>query len=139
MSSRIHVKRQTKYNFLWEEDHSWLQNVRTASFQHIVRFVKINFQLEVVVYVQYCVVVVYRYKKVVESLKNEVTVLYLSFITFITNDFECFLITFQSMTPRNHLLYTEMIWLIRTLMSKFLKSRLMINEIDGKKSPQINY
>ena len=58
-----------------------------------------------------------------------------SFTAFITNDFEPFLITFQSMTPRIHLLYTEMSRLIRTLMSKFAQSRLLVNEIDVKNSP----
>ena len=47
-----------------------------------------------------------RYKRIVKSLKNEITVPYLSFITLIVNYFERFFITFQSMTPRTHLLYT---------------------------------
>ena len=29
-----------------------------------------------------------------------------------------------------------MVWLIRTLVSKFVKSRLLVNEIDGKKVPK---
>ena len=29
-----------------------------------------------------------------------------------------------------------MVWLIRTLVSKFVKSRLPVNEIDGKKVPK---
>ena len=72
-------------------------------------------------------------KKIVESLKNKLTVPYLLFIAIIANDFEHFLVMFQSMI---HLLYTEMVQLIRTLMSKFVKSRLLVDEIDGKKSPK---
>ena len=73
------------------------------------------------------------YKKIVKSLKNELTVLHLSFITFIANDF---LITFQLMTPRIHLLCREMVRLIRTLMSKFVKSRLLVDEIYCKTVPK---
>ena len=76
------------------------------------------------------------YKRIVELLKNEQTVPYLSFIATIANDFERFLTMFQLMTPRILLLYTEMVRLIRTLMSKFVKSRLLVDRIDGKKVPK---
>ena len=49
------------------------------------------------------------HKRTVESFKKELRVLYLSFTAFIVNDFQCFLIMFQSMTPRIHLLYTEIL------------------------------
>ena len=76
------------------------------------------------------------YKRIAELLKNELTVPYLSFIATIANDFERFLTMFQSMTPRILLLYTEMVRLIRTLMRKFVKSRLLVDRMDGKKVPK---
>ena len=70
-----------------------------------------------------------QHKRTVELFKNELRVLYLSFTAFIVNGFQCF----QSMTPRIHLLYTEILWLIITLMSESVKFRLQVDRIDGKK------
>ena len=66
----------------------------------------------------------------------ELTVPYTSFDGFIANDFEHFLIKFQSMAPRIYLLYTEMVRLIKTLISKFVKSRLLVGEMNFTKVPK---
>ena len=44
---------------------------------------------------------------------------------------------FQPMKPKIHLLYSEMIELIRTLMSKFVKSKLLYDEQNGSKIPKL--
>ena len=66
----------------------------------------------------------------------ELTVPYTSFDAFIANDFEHFLIKFQSLAPRIYLLYTEMVRLIKTVMSKFVKSRLLVDEMNFTKVPK---
>ena len=78
-----------------------------------------------------------RYKRIVEVLKNEATIPYLSFIAFIANDFEQFLTKFQSSRPMIHVLHSEMVRLVRTLMTKFVKSRLLVDDKkDGQQIPK---
>lgn len=77
-----------------------------------------------------------RYKRIEESLSNKLTVPYLAFIAFIANDFERFLTMFQSMKPMIHILHSEMIKLVRNLMNKFVKSRLLVDVVDGKRVPK---
>ena len=74
-----------------------------------------------------------RYKRIERSLNDKLTVPYLPFIAFIANDFERFLTMFQSMKPMIHILHSEMVKLIRTLMNKFVKSRLFVDEVDGNR------
>ena len=44
---------------------------------------------------------------------------------FIANDFKIFLTMFQSMKPKIHLVFSEMMKLLRAIMAKFVKSKLL--------------
>ena len=78
-----------------------------------------------------------QYKRIKESLQDSFTVPYISFIAFIANDFEQFLTMFQSTRSMIHILHTEMTRLLRTLMSKFVKSKLLIGDNITKRFPSL--
>lgn len=77
-----------------------------------------------------------RYKRIKESLQASLTIPYISFIAFVASDFERFLTMFQSTRPMIHILHSEMTRLLRTLMSKFVKSKLLVDDKDNKKVPK---
>ena len=58
-------------------------------------------------------------------MENKTFVPYIAFIAFIANNFEIFLKAFQSMESRFHIVYREMSKLLTSLMSKFIKSKLL--------------
>ena len=64
-----------------------------------------------------------RYQRIESSLKDNSTLAYISFCAYISQDFEAFLLPFQSEEPMIHVLYPEMINLLTTLMRKFIKRR----------------
>ena len=59
---------------------------------------------------------------------------YIAFIALIANDFEIFLKTFQPMKTRIHIVYPEMSKLLTSLMSKFIKSKLLRDDFSNAKS-----
>ena len=67
-------------------------------------------------------------------LEDEISVPYIAFIAFVANDFEIFLKTFQSMKSRIRILYPEMGKLLISLMSKFVKSKLLRDDSNNTKS-----
>ena len=75
-----------------------------------------------------------RYKRIKEVFGNETSVPYIACIAFIANDFEIFLKTFQSIKSRIHILYSEMNKLLTSLMSKFIKSKLLKDDSNNAKS-----
>ena len=71
-----------------------------------------------------------RYKQICDHLQSELTLPYLAFVAF-AHAFEVFLVKFQSMRPRIHLLYSALEHLLWTLLSKFMKSKYIYDEVDG--------
>ena len=59
---------------------------------------------------------------------------YIAFIAFVTNDFDIFLKTFQSLKSRIYIVYSEMSKLLTSLMSKFIKSKLLRDDSNNTKS-----
>ena len=45
-----------------------------------------------------------RYKNIIECLNDDLTLLYLSYVVFLANEYESFLLTFQTENPLNHML-----------------------------------
>ena len=68
-----------------------------------------------------------RYQQISESLKDPLNLCYTSFCAFATNDFESFLLPFQSEEPMIHLLYPEMYKLLESLMTKFIRKKRLAN------------
>ena len=69
-----------------------------------------------------------QYEKICESLNDDSTLCYLSFVTYFASDFESFLTKFQCLKPLIHILYEEMETLLWTVMAKFLKSKYLTNK-----------
>ena len=65
-----------------------------------------------------------RYQRISESLKDTLNLCYTS---FAINDFESFLLPFQSEEPMIHLLYPEMYKLLESLMTKFIRKKRLAN------------
>ena len=74
-----------------------------------------------------------RYERICESLNDESTLCYLSFVAYFASDFESFLTKFQSMKPLIHILYEEMETLLWNVMAKFVKSKYLTNKNNGEK------
>ena len=74
-----------------------------------------------------------RYERICESLNDDSTLCYLSFIAYFASDFESFLTKFQSLKPLIHILYEEMETLLWNVMTKFVKSTYLTNKKDGEK------
>ena len=74
-----------------------------------------------------------RYQRIKKVLESESSVAYIAFVAYLANDFEIFLKTFQSMETRIHILYSEMSKLLTSMMSKFIKSRILV---DNNKQPK---
>ena len=64
-----------------------------------------------------------RYERICETLSDDSTFCYLSFVAYFASDFESFLTKFQSMKPLIHILYEEMETLLWNVMAKFVKSK----------------
>ena len=68
-----------------------------------------------------------RYQRISGSLKDPLNLSYTSFCAFATNDFESFLLPFQSKEPMIHLLYPEMYKLLESSMTKFIRKKRLAN------------
>ena len=71
-----------------------------------------------------------RYQRIKEKLEDELTQPYLAFIAFVSQDFESFLVQFQSDAPLIHLLFLKMKQLVFNLMTKFVKKDKMYENVD---------
>ena len=71
-----------------------------------------------------------RYQRIKEKLEDELTQPYLAFIAFVSQDFESFLVQFQSDAPLIHLLFPKMKELVFNLMTKFVKKDKMYENVD---------
>ena len=69
-------------------------------------------------------------KRLKERFQCNTSEAYLSFMWFITQDFEAFLRRFQFEQPMIHLLYLSMVEMIRSIMTKFIKKKYLVLE-DG--------
>ena len=74
------------------------------------------------------------FKSIKEVLENETFGPYIALIAFIANNFEIFIKTFQSLKSRIHIFYPEMSKLLTSLMSKFIKSKLLKDDSNNAKS-----
>ena len=64
-----------------------------------------------------------RYQGISESIQDPLNLCYTSFCAFATNDFELFLLPFQSEEATIHLLDPEMYKLLESLMTKFIREK----------------
>ena len=64
-----------------------------------------------------------RYQRIHDHLKNPITLAYVAFCAYVARDFESFLLPFQSEKPMVHLMYPQMVTLLRNLMVKFIKGK----------------
>ena len=80
-----------------------------------------------------------RYKRICEALRNDIhTQGYLGFFAFSPQDFEAFLVQFQTESPMIHMLYPPMCKLLNSLLQKFILPKKLKND-DGefKSQPEI--
>ena len=75
----------------------------------------------------------HRYKRIVEHLKSDLTVPYLAFVAFFAFEFEVFLVKFQLMKPKIHILHSALEQLLWNLLIKFVKPKYIHDEKDGMK------
>lgn len=66
-----------------------------------------------------------RYERIKDALEDDLTEAYIAFCAFSTQDFENFLIPFQSNKPMIHLLYPGMCKLVSDIMNKFMKKSVL--------------
>ena len=66
-----------------------------------------------------------RYKRIKTELKSALTEPYIAFGAFTTQDFEAFLVPFQSNQPMIHILYPAICKLVSDIMSKFIKKKFL--------------
>ena len=66
-----------------------------------------------------------RYKHIKDALLGKLTHAYVSFCAFAAEDFENFLLPFQSSEPMIHLLFPEICKLLTNLMCKFIKKKVL--------------
>ena len=71
-----------------------------------------------------------RYQRIKGKLEDELTQPYLAFNAFVSQDFELFLVQFQSDAPLIHLLFQKMKELVFNLMTKFVKKDKMYKNVD---------
>ena len=71
-------------------------------------------------------------KRVKAALEKTTTPAYISFCSYIAQDFENFLQTFQASEPIIHMLYSEICILLTNLMSKFIQKKHFIAKSSGK-------
>ena len=76
-----------------------------------------------------------RYIRIKTALENELMVSYVAFCAFAADDFEKFLVPFQSGEPRIHLLYTGLCDLLYSILRKFVKN----SKLDDKEKDKNIY
>ena len=64
-------------------------------------------------------------KRIKAALENTTTQGYISFCSYVAQDFENFLQTFQVNEPMIHMLYPEICKLLTNLMSKFVRKNIL--------------
>ena len=64
-----------------------------------------------------------RYQSIASALKDPLAEFYIAFSAFTANEFEAFLVPFQSDEPKIHLLYPGICKLVSGIRSKFIKSK----------------
>ena len=69
-----------------------------------------------------------RYERICKVLKRKDIEVFLGFMLFVSTDFEKFLKVFQYDQPMIHVLWVKIAELIRSLMTKFVSNRKMLNE-----------
>ena len=66
-----------------------------------------------------------RYRYIRDSLNDKTTEGYIAFAAFVSQEFESFLIPFQSSEPMIHLLYPEMCKFLTGLLQKFIRKKIL--------------
>ena len=72
-----------------------------------------------------------RYKQIVENLKSEQTLSYLSFGSFVAQESERFLISCQSSEPLIHILYEGMCTLLLNFLIECIKKKYLFEKENG--------
>ena len=72
-----------------------------------------------------------RYKQILEVFENEMTLPYLSFVTFLPHRYEIYLLKFQSEEPLIHMLHLDMSSLLTDLMRNFANKKSLFDVTDG--------
>ena len=75
-----------------------------------------------------------RYKRIKAALESAHTEPYTTFCTFISQDFDTFLVPFPNNQPMMHTLYPAMCKLVSGIMSKFIKKRVLSKKKKKKKN-----
>ena len=78
-----------------------------------------------------------RYERIVSQLKNPLIDPYLSFMIFVSQDFEKFLKVFQYEQPMIHVLWLKIVEFLRSLMTKFIARKNLQNEGTPVKDEQV--
>ena len=78
-----------------------------------------------------------RYDRIIKELKRPEIEAYLAFMLFVSQDFESFLRFFQYDQPMIHMLWVKIVFLIRSLMSKFIARKQLFNEDEPKSADDI--
>ena len=68
-----------------------------------------------------------------EHLRSDLTVPYLVFVAFFAFEFEVFLVKFQSMKPKIHILHSALEQLLWNMLIKFVEPKYIHDEKDGMK------
>lgn len=74
-----------------------------------------------------------RYKQIVEILQDDLSLPYLSFVAFLSHQYEYFLLKFQSEEPLIHVLFNGMESLITALMQMFVNNKSLFLIKDGER------
>ena len=61
-------------------------------------------------------------------MKNALTPAYLAFVSFVSQDFESFLLTFQRKEPMIHILYTAVGSFLSKMLTKFVPADVFMDE-----------
>ena len=76
------------------------------------------------------------YKRLKERFQCKNSEAYLSFMSFVTQDFETFLRRFQFEQPMIHMLYPSIVEMIRSIMTKFIKKKYLVLEDGSPKAAE---
>ena len=69
-----------------------------------------------------------RYQRIAALLKSKVTVAYVAFVVHTAAPFKRFMLTFQTREPMIHLLYDEMIKLLKSVLGTFIDKKKIPNK-----------
>lgn len=72
-----------------------------------------------------------RYKNIVERLNDEMTLPYLAFVVSLSNEYESYLLTFQSEKPLIHMLFHGMSTLLTNILKHFVNKKSLFVTKDG--------